>query len=79
MTVAKIAITLPAEQLTRVKRAVRDGRAESVSAYITRAVIDQGREETLTDLLSELIQKHGPPTKKEREWARRVLERGRQA
>ena len=41
MTAAKIAITLPPEQLARAKRAVRSGRAESVSAYIVRALVQQ--------------------------------------
>jgi Arc/MetJ-type ribon-helix-helix transcriptional regulator len=72
---AKIAITLPPEQLARVQRAVRRGQAPSVSAYIARALAEQDREESLADLLRDLVAQHGEPTRKDREWARRVLRR----
>jgi Arc/MetJ-type ribon-helix-helix transcriptional regulator len=76
MTVAaKIAITLPQDQLARVQRAVRRGRAPSVSAYIARALAQQDREESLADLLRDLVAEHGEPTASERAWARRVLRR----
>jgi Arc/MetJ-type ribon-helix-helix transcriptional regulator len=77
MTQAKIAITLPPEQLARVRSAVRRGRAASVSAYIAGALAEQDREESLADLLRDLIAQHGKPTRKETAWARRVLERRR--
>lgn len=73
MTAAKIAITLPREQLTQVQRAVRDGRADSVSGYIARAVAQQAREESLGALLAELTRQHGAPSRKAKAWARRVL------
>lgn len=78
-TAAKIAITLPPEQLTRVQRAVRRGRAPSVSAYIARALAEQDREESLADLVRDLVAQHGEPTVKDRQWARRVLRRRRRA
>ena len=78
-SVAKIAITLPPEQLARVRRAVRRGRAPSVSAYIARALAQQDREESLAELLRDLVAEHGEPTVKERQWARRVLRRGPRA
>lgn len=73
MTAAKIAITLPPEQLALVKLAVRDGRADSVSGYIARAVAQQAREESLGALLADLTRQHGAPSGKARAWARRVL------
>jgi len=73
MTAAKIAITLPSEQLALVKLAVRDGRADSVSGYIARAVARQAREESLGALLADLTRQHGTPSRKARAWARRVL------
>lgn len=73
MTVAKIAITLPREQLARVRRAVRTGRAASVSAYIARALAEQDREESLAALVRDLVAEHGEPTKEEEAWARDVL------
>ena len=75
MTAAKIAITLPADQLERVRRAVKRGRADSVSAYIAQALERQDREETLADLLRDLVALHGEPSRKEKAWARRVLRR----
>jgi Arc/MetJ-type ribon-helix-helix transcriptional regulator len=75
MTASKIAITLPPEQLARVRRAVRRGRAPSVSAYIAKALALQDREESLEDLLHDLVAQHGEPTAEERQWARRVLRR----
>ncbi|HEY4158842.1 MAG TPA: hypothetical protein VGM29_12125 [Polyangiaceae bacterium] len=38
MIAAKIAITLPQEQLARIRRAVRSGRASSVSGYIANVL-----------------------------------------
>ena len=77
MTQAKIAITLPPEQLARAKLAVRRGRAASVSAYIQSALEHQGREESLEDIVRDLIAAHGEPTPKETAWARRALGRRR--
>ncbi|HEX5100896.1 MAG TPA: hypothetical protein VFV94_15400 [Polyangiaceae bacterium] len=77
MTAAKIAITLPPEQLALVKLAVRDGRADSVSGYIARAVAEQAREESLRALLDDLSRQHGAPGRKARTWARRVLAKRR--
>jgi hypothetical protein len=75
MTAAKIAITLPQAQLARVRAAVRRGRAESVSAYIAGALAQQDREETLADVLRDMVKAHGEPTPKEKAWARRALAR----
>jgi Arc/MetJ-type ribon-helix-helix transcriptional regulator len=79
MTAAKIAITIPEEQLAQVRRAVRSGRAESVSAYIAKAVAQQGRETSLRTLVQDLVREHGEPTQKDKTWARRVLKRKRKA
>ena len=79
MTAAKIAITLPREQLTRIRRAVRTGKAQSVSGHIARVLAEHDQEESLLELLSDLIREHGEPTKGERAWARRALARRRQA
>ena len=79
MTTAKIAITLPEEQLARVNRAVRAGRADSVSGYIARALAEQEREESLRALVRDLIAQHGEPTQQEKVWAKRALPSRRQA
>jgi Arc/MetJ-type ribon-helix-helix transcriptional regulator len=77
MTAAKIAITLPEEQLARVRRAVRAGKAASVSGYITQALAEQERQESLQTLVRDLIAEHGEPTRQEAAWARRALARRR--
>jgi len=79
MTAAKIAITIPQEQLAQVRRAVRGGRAESVSAYIARALAEHGRETSLRALVRDLVRQHGEPSGKDKAWARRVLGRRRKA
>ncbi|GEM_PF-404880 len=79
MTAAKIAITIPPEQLARVRRAVRSGHAESVSGYIARVLEEHQQHESLQKLVADLIEEHGMPTKREEAWARRVLARRRRA
>jgi Arc/MetJ-type ribon-helix-helix transcriptional regulator len=73
MTMAKIAIALPPEQLARVRRAVKRGRASSVSAYIVQALAKQDREESLADVVRDLVAEYGAPTPGEQAWARRAL------
>jgi hypothetical protein len=73
MTRAKIAISLPKDQLMRVHREVRAGRADSVSGYIARVLKEQERGESLQALVQDLIEKHGEPTAKDIRWAKRAL------
>lgn len=61
MTKAKIAISLPREQLARVNREVRAGRADSVSGYIAQVLAEQEKRESLRALLRDLIEKQGAP------------------
>ncbi len=73
MTRSKIAISLPKEQLARVRREVRTGRADSVSGYITRVLQEQEERESLRALLRDLIAQHGEPAPEDVEWAARAL------
>lgn len=73
MTKAKIAISLPKEQLVRVKRKVRAGRADSVSGYITRVLEEEERSESLDALLQDLIGEYGEPSARDKKWAERAL------
>jgi Arc/MetJ-type ribon-helix-helix transcriptional regulator len=73
MTTSKIAITLPEEQLDRVHREVRAGRAESVSGYIARVLAEHERRESLRELLRDLIAEHGEPEEADIRWAKRAL------
>ena len=77
MTVAKIAITLPFEQLAKVRRAVSSGEASSVSGYIAGALAEKEERESLRALVAELKAEHGAPTKAEVLWAKRALARSR--
>ena len=73
MTRSKIAISLPKDQLARVHREVRAGRAESVSGYITRVLAEHQKRESLRALLRDLIEQYGEPATKDIKWAERVL------
>ena len=75
MTAAKIAITLPREQLAKVQRAVRAGEASSVSGYIAGALAEKAQRESLLALVADLKAVHGTPSKAEVQWAKRALAR----
>jgi len=77
MTKSKIAISLPKDQIARVHREVRAGRAGSVSGYIARVLAEQERRESLRELLRDLIKQHGEPAAKDSKWAERALEQRR--
>jgi Arc/MetJ-type ribon-helix-helix transcriptional regulator len=77
MTKSKIAISLPKDQIARVHREVRAGRAGSVSGYIARVLAEQERRESLREVLRDLIAQHGEPTAKDIKWAERALEQRR--
>ena len=77
MTKSKIAISLPKDQIARVRREVRAGRAGSVSGFIAQVLAEQERRESLRELLRDLIEQHGEPAAKDIKWAERALERQR--
>lgn len=77
MTKQKIAVSLPGELVHGAKRAVREGRAANVSAYVADAMADKLMLDDLAQLLGEMLaQTGGPLTKAERRAADRIL-RGR--
>ena len=73
MTRSKIAISLPKDQLARVHREVRAGRADSVSGYIARVLAEQEKRESLRVLLRDLIEQYGEPGAEHIKWAERAL------
>jgi len=73
MTRSKIAISLPNDQLARVHREVRAGRADSVSGYIARVLAEQERRESLRALLRDLIEQYGQPEAEDIKWAKPAL------
>lgn len=74
MTTQKIAITVPEQTLASARRAVRAGKAGSLSAYISRALEQQTLLDDLDSLLQELLSESGGPlTAQEKGWADSVL------
>ena len=75
MATKKLTITLPVEQLDRVRKLVAKGRATSVSAFVQQAI---GKAIDNIDgwgaaLAEALAQTGGQLTKKERAWADEIL------
>jgi hypothetical protein len=73
MTRSKIAISLPKDQLARVHREVRAGRADSVSGYIARVLAEHEKRESVQVLLRDLIEQYGEPGAEDIKWAERAL------
>jgi antitoxin ParD1/3/4 len=73
MTRKKIAITLPEEQVAAARQAVAQGRAPSVSAYISQALARRDADDELQEMLAEIYTQAGPPTDEDRAWARHAL------
>jgi hypothetical protein len=74
MSKAKIAISLPRPLLATAQRAVKDGRAESVSAYVAAAIEAKAKRDDLRGLLDAmLLETGGPLTAAERIEAERMV------
>jgi Arc/MetJ-type ribon-helix-helix transcriptional regulator len=70
----KITVSLPDEAVAAAKRAVKEGRAASVSAYVAGALEQTyGNRRPLADLVAEMITEHGEPSAEDYEWARKAL------
>jgi hypothetical protein len=61
MTSAKIAISIPREVLTAARRAVRAGRAKTLSAYISGVLAEHAQRDDLGRLLERLLAESGGP------------------
>jgi hypothetical protein len=57
----KIAVSLPSRAAETARRAVRQGRATSVSAYIASAIEEKAKLESLQALLDEMLAESGGP------------------
>ena len=57
----KIAVSLPKGVADRVRRAVRQGRAPSVSAYFVAALEEKAKLDELAVLLDEMLAESGGP------------------
>jgi Arc/MetJ-type ribon-helix-helix transcriptional regulator len=76
--VAKITISLPREQVEQAREAVERGEAASVSGYISAALTavalgPVAEQDTLADLVADLIAEHGRPSAEAYAWADRVM------
>ncbi|MGH9127513.1 MAG: hypothetical protein ACRDY2_00750 [Acidimicrobiales bacterium] len=72
-TIGKIAVSLPQSQIDAARQAVAEGRATSVSAYVSGALSRVERDTSLTELVAELIGSHGAPAAEDFTWADEVL------
>lgn len=70
----KIAVSLPDEQVAAARRAVREGRAASVSGYVSAALAAHHERDSLRDLLDDLEREHGPVSEDAAAWARDVFD-----
>jgi len=61
MTKAKIAVTLPPALVTRAQNAVREGRAPSISAYVTAALEEKAKLDDLEAMLDKMLAQTGGP------------------
>jgi antitoxin ParD1/3/4 len=68
----KIAVSLPDEQVEAARAAVAEGRAPSVSAYVSEALGRRSAEDELLELLDD-DETQAPTTDEHRAWARRAL------
>jgi len=70
----KITVSLPDDAVADAKRAVEEGRAASVSAYVAEA-LDRayGKRRPLAELLAEMTAAHGELSAEDLEWARKAI------
>lgn len=65
----KIAVSLPIRAAESARRAVREGRAPSVSAYIAEAIEQKSSREDLIAMFDEILETTGGPlTPAEQRW-----------
>lgn len=71
----KVTVSVPSDVLQAAMEQVHQGRARSLSAYVSRALAaqvgaDEGQNAYLA-FLDQLDQEMGPPNKEDFQWARR--------
>ena len=73
-TYTKLAVSMPSRVAEGARRAVRKGRAASLSAYVAEAVQEKLAQDDLASLLAEMLEETGGPlTASERRAAERAL------
>jgi len=69
MTTVKIAVTVPELVLRRARGAVRRGKARSLSAYVSAALVQKSMLDDLGEMLEEMLARTGGPLTKAEERA----------
>lgn len=69
----KVAISLPDDVLASARQAVAEGRASSLSGYISSTLAERQDYEDLAELLAEMAAETGGPSVEDRRWARQAL------
>jgi Arc/MetJ-type ribon-helix-helix transcriptional regulator len=73
-TYTTFAVSMPSRVAEGARRAVRKGRAASLSAYVAEAVEEKLAQDDLASLLAEMLEETGGPlTASERRAADRAL------
>jgi antitoxin ParD1/3/4 len=72
-TRVKIAISLPRDHVAAAERAVNEGRAPSVSAYVARALERQAESDSLSELIALMRVEDGEPSADDYAWANAAL------
>ena len=60
-TYTKLAVSMPSRVAEGARRAVRKGRAASLSAYVAEAVEEKLAQDDLASLLAEMLEETGGP------------------
>ncbi len=69
----KVTVSLPDELVAEATKAVEAGRAASFSAYVAAALAGQREQDTLTQLVSDMIAEDGEPSAQDYAFADAVL------
>lgn len=69
----RVTVTVPPTALETAERDVATGRAASVSAWVSEAMEQRARRDSLRAVLAEIRAEIGPATDEETAWARSVL------
>jgi hypothetical protein len=75
MSTTKVAFTIQTGTLVLAKKAVKKGRAKSLSAFVNDALEEKVQRDQLAEVLDQMDARHGAPSKAARAWAKRVLSR----
>lgn len=75
MATTKVALTIASDTLALAKKAVKNGRAKSLSAFVSEAVGEKVERDKLAEILDVMDARYGKPSKADRAWAKRVLSR----